>query len=314
MPPRKKARLPASATSTPSREVQTPVAATPVEADTPSQRDVAVSNFVLDAWTDEQETCLFKGMVRWKPAGMHKHFRMMAISQQLQNSGTVSKHESHTRIPGIWRKLGTLYNLEAIDERENSFLEPDDEYEEPAQEPFHAFTLPEAEYGEAMFARRLAPEGSSSPTVLDRAPPSTVKRGRRADRSISRIGMRASTVEDTEEEARSSPAPARGGRNKRGGARATPRARAAGRRESKAASVAEEEEATGEEADEEENEEEGEDDEDAQDDSTNVGSPAPRSRRNASKPGRGGGRRRQQQQQLKKGAGGADTRRSTRKK
>ena len=45
--------------------------------------------------------------------GMHKHFRIMAIAQQLQNLAP----ETYTRIPGIWKKLSSLYNLEAIDER-----------------------------------------------------------------------------------------------------------------------------------------------------------------------------------------------------
>ena len=37
---------------------------------------------------------------------------------------------------------------------------------EPADEPFSTFRLPEDEFGDMMFSRRLAPEGSSSPTSL----------------------------------------------------------------------------------------------------------------------------------------------------
>ena len=51
---------------------------------------------------------------------MHKHFRMISISENLRNhgyNGYATQKYSHTRIPGIWEKLGTLYNLEALDIR-----------------------------------------------------------------------------------------------------------------------------------------------------------------------------------------------------
>ena len=48
---------------------------------------------------------------------MHKHFRMIALSQYLRNHGYNPEKEVHTRIPGIWKKLEGLYNLQALDER-----------------------------------------------------------------------------------------------------------------------------------------------------------------------------------------------------
>ena len=48
---------------------------------------------------------------------MHKHFRMIAISENLRNHGYTAAKDDHTRIPGIWEKLNGLYNLEALDER-----------------------------------------------------------------------------------------------------------------------------------------------------------------------------------------------------
>ena len=51
---------------------------------------------------------------------MHKHFRMIAISENLKAhgyNGYESPDLAHTRIPGIWNKLGSLYNLEALDIR-----------------------------------------------------------------------------------------------------------------------------------------------------------------------------------------------------
>ena len=81
--------------------------------------------------------------------------------------------------------------------QENSFLDPDEEVDDPADEPYHAFCLPEHEYGEAMFDRRLAVDGSSSPPILEKTP-TGAKRGRRKEQSIGGT-RRASTVEDTEE-------------------------------------------------------------------------------------------------------------------
>lgn len=45
---------------------------------------------------------------------MHKHFRMMALSNHMRSHGY---KEEHTRIPGLWRKLETLYNVKMLDER-----------------------------------------------------------------------------------------------------------------------------------------------------------------------------------------------------
>lgn len=51
---------------------------------------------------------------------MHKHFRMIAISEHLKNhgyNGYALPQNAHTRISGIWEKLGTLYKLEVLDTR-----------------------------------------------------------------------------------------------------------------------------------------------------------------------------------------------------
>jgi hypothetical protein len=38
----------------------------------------------------------------------------------MKSQGYAPANEEHTRIPGIWKKLGTLYNLPALDERVRS--------------------------------------------------------------------------------------------------------------------------------------------------------------------------------------------------
>ena len=70
MPPKRKVRHPSRAASTPSADV----AERPVEeTQTPLKNDVANTAIVPDSWTDEQETSLFKGMIRWKPVGPFSH-------------------------------------------------------------------------------------------------------------------------------------------------------------------------------------------------------------------------------------------------
>lgn len=65
MPPRKKARQSKPA-STPSGNATEDAVDEPP---TPMDVDSGKEDFVLDAWTDEQETSLFKSMIRWKPVG-----------------------------------------------------------------------------------------------------------------------------------------------------------------------------------------------------------------------------------------------------
>ncbi|KAM0797297.1 CT20 family protein [Usnea florida] len=191
MPPKKKNRQPSRAASTPADDaVEQGEEKTP----SPTKADLGTESIKSDPWTDEQETSLFKSMIRWKPVGMHKHFRMISISENLRNHGYFSSQNAHTRIPGIWEKLGSLYNLETLDAREDSFGEPIQTDGDPAKQPFCPFSLPEYDYSDLMFAKRLASDGTSSPPLLAHQ----FSSGARAAR-------RYSTVDDTDDP-RSSPA------------------------------------------------------------------------------------------------------------
>ncbi|KAL2871769.1 uncharacterized protein BJX67DRAFT_376639 [Aspergillus lucknowensis] len=260
MPPRKKAKLTAQ-TENPPSPAHTPA------GDNAAQRTPSYDR-VSDLWTDEQETALLKGIIKWKPVGMHKHFRMVAISEFMKSQGYAPSHAEHTRIPGIWKKLGSLYNLAGLDEREDSLIhEASDDVD--GKEVYCPFELPEDEYGDMMFERRLAMEGSPSPA------PSGHPESRRG-----------STVADTDEP-RSSPAPSRGRKPGRGGRPAGRGTRSSRlnmavqtRRESSASEEEDEEsDEENEESDEEDSDAEKEDSEEDEGDGDTGSSPTGRSTR-----------------------------------
>lgn len=68
MPPKKKNRAVGQKPSPPQDEDSTAIN-TPEPAETPKPPKKPPCGLLKDPWTDEQETSLFKGIVRWKPAG-----------------------------------------------------------------------------------------------------------------------------------------------------------------------------------------------------------------------------------------------------
>ncbi|KAK6432043.1 hypothetical protein LTR95_011793 [Oleoguttula sp. CCFEE 5521] len=175
MPPRKKQRL--SPTPTPAQS--SPPSQTPGKTPAP--------NPLHDPWTDAEGIGLFKALIKYKPTGLHKHFRMLQLRKHLLDNGYIHPRAAHTKPAGIWVKLSGLYDLPALDEREDarqlsdvSGIE-DAESEEDgdadvyslAENKIHneTFVLPDDDYGEAMWKRRLpdakaSREESESPAIL----------------------------------------------------------------------------------------------------------------------------------------------------
>ncbi|KAL8835490.1 MAG: hypothetical protein Q9170_003292 [Blastenia crenularia] len=161
MPPKKKARQSSRAASGSAGSVLEETSANKRTNTTANDKSPALQG---DDWTDEQEAALFKGM--------HKHFRMIALSQHLHSHGYDPSKNEHLRIPGIWKKLDSLYHLEALDERENAFSDANSPESDRNDETYYHFSLPREEYGEMVFEKRLAPDGSPSPA--DTVCPSSV--------------------------------------------------------------------------------------------------------------------------------------------
>ncbi|KAI0459578.1 chromatin modification-related protein EAF7-domain-containing protein [Xylaria acuta] len=334
MPPKRKSKAMAEvstpkASVTPAHDedamdVGTPKASSPKVSETPRAADTPVtakpnhppeSEVLGDLWTEDQISSLFKAIMRWKPSGMHKHFRVIAISEHLRNHGFDPDVETHTRIPGIWTKLRQFYEMEMINERDNSF-----DYvhslggDEAPEEIYKDFDLPAHEFHDLMWARAAADENEpdnwsdsedgaavAATKKQQQQQQQQTRKRKRGDTSAAAADAasvagsataktrRSSTVEDTDRETPVVSSPV--SRSARG-ARSQKRAAAKAKTESVASEHDEEEE--------EEEEEEGGDDDDSsssssseeeeQEEEEEAEAPATRSSRAGTARGRGRGR------------------------
>jgi MRG-binding protein len=118
--------------------------------------------------------------------GIHRHFRMMAIAKDFQSHGYTAPNIEHTRPSGIWDKLESLYDLEVLNERENHHMgisntpseeaqsaeeqaAIEEETEEGEDNPWRRrdFGLPDEDFEELAFAKRLDSDRESSPEEIE---------------------------------------------------------------------------------------------------------------------------------------------------
>lgn len=90
-------------------------------------------------WTIEQETTLYKAICKFKPSGQHKHFRMISIYQMVNNPAITASSDTIT-IQDIWEKLYSLYDIDGLDELEDSnefMVEEERLADDPSAVPYH---------------------------------------------------------------------------------------------------------------------------------------------------------------------------------
>ena len=149
---------------------------------------------------------------------MHRHFRMIGISEYLRCRGYDPDVYPHTRIPNIWKELEAEFNLDMINERDNSL-----DYVEVADYPkvYKEFQLPADTFYEDVMARvaeDAATTGTSPPqwdpdasSVGSPERPTETGKRKRADTAT---GNRSSSAESSpapsSKRSAASPAPTRG--------------------------------------------------------------------------------------------------------
>ena len=88
-------------------------------------------------WTVENELKLYKATLKFKPAGLLKHFNMALIFNELNKGGM---REVTTQ--AIWDHLGEMFDLEAANELESNVPSPEETEAE--------FSLPKKDFMEVL--------------------------------------------------------------------------------------------------------------------------------------------------------------------
>ncbi|KAG0039850.1 hypothetical protein BGZ83_002710 [Gryganskiella cystojenkinii] len=98
----------------------------PTESTHSGDEEMAVG---ANAWDETMEMALCYAAIKYKPVGMHKHFRMINLHRHFNKCSPTP-----CTITELWEKLGTLYDLSTLDEREDLTLFMGDGEEEEEEE------------------------------------------------------------------------------------------------------------------------------------------------------------------------------------
>ncbi|TDL23257.1 hypothetical protein BD410DRAFT_747310, partial [Rickenella mellea] len=147
----------------------------------------------------EGEIYFFRALMRSRPVGIHRHFHALSMQHAIEK-GTGQQ----VPIDDIWTKLGSCYDLEALEALEveyditgsptNGSTPPSVPSPSPSQNlaahPFFKkeFTLPsEAEFDSLISARRMRATPSPPSTPPSAPAKSPTRRGRR--RAVSKVDL-----------------------------------------------------------------------------------------------------------------------------
>ncbi|KAJ3336856.1 High-affinity nitrate transporter 2.1 [Gonapodya sp. JEL0774] len=82
------------------------------------------------SWTPEMEIVLFQALAKYKPIGVHKHFRMLSVSRFFNSNSPVK-----LPLQALWERFGRYYDVAGLDEVADSDPPSDAEDHPPPPHP-----------------------------------------------------------------------------------------------------------------------------------------------------------------------------------
>jgi len=83
-------------------------------------------------WTYDLEIALFRAIVSYRPIGLHKSFHLLSILNAVNSQ--IPTSDPLLTLPDIKAKLDSLYNMDGIEEAEESDDSTTEEFQFPFQE------------------------------------------------------------------------------------------------------------------------------------------------------------------------------------